>query len=122
MIPHLTLISSFMSSHFPIAFLNALGGSPLEMAIVVIAVLVLFGAKSLPGTLRTLGRWSEQLKRISRELQQEIADAGEPLQEVRKEWDDTAASLRVTQTDSTFAARPEPVEDAEEGKKEDPPP
>lgn len=81
---------------------------------VLVAVLVLFGAKSLPGTLRTLGRWSEQLKRISQELQQEIADAGEPLQEARKEWEDSVKSIRVTQSDSSFAARPEPVEDVEE--------
>lgn len=107
-----------MSSHFPIALLDALGGSPLELVIVVVAILVLFGAKSLPGTLRTLGRWSEQLKRISRELQQEISDAGEPFQEARKEWDEAAESLRVNQTDSSFAARPEPIEDAEEIKKD----
>jgi len=109
-----------MSLHFHVAFLDTLGGSPLEMAVVVVAVLVLFGAKSLPSTLRTLGRWSEQLKRISRELQQEIADAGEPLHDARKEWQDAAQSLQVTQEDSSFAARPEPVEDAEEIKEEKP--
>jgi Sec-independent protein translocase protein TatA len=109
-----------MSTLFPIALLDALGGSPLEMAVVVVAVLMLFGAKSLPETLRTLGRWSEQLKRISRELQQEISEAGEPLHEVRKEWEETTRSMRVNQEDATFAARPEPVEDAEEVNREKP--
>jgi Sec-independent protein translocase protein TatA len=90
------------------------------MAVVIVAVLVLFGAKSLPGTLRTLGRWSEQLKRISRELQQEISDAGEPLRDVRQEWEETTRSMRVNQSDSSFAARPEPEEDAGEVKKEEP--
>ena len=107
-----------MFPQFPIAILNSVGGSPLEMAVVVIAVLVLFGAKSLPGTLRTLGRWSEQLKRISRELQQEISDAGEPFQDVRTEWEETTKSMRINQSDSTFAPRPTPGEDAIEVKKE----
>lgn len=109
-----------MYSLFPIAVLNSMGGSPMEMAVVIVAVLVLFGAKSLPGTLRTLGRWSEQLRRISRELQREIIDAAEPLNDVKQEWKDTTASLRVEQTSSQFAPRPEPVEDAEEVSPEKP--
>lgn len=120
MIPQFPLISRFMYPHFPVAFLNSMGGSPMELAVVVVAVLVLFGAKSLPGTLRTLGRWSEQLRRISKELQREIIDAAEPLNEVKQEFDDTASSLRVEQTTSAFAPRPEPVEEAEEVKTEKP--
>ena len=108
-----------MLLQFPIAVLNSVGGSPLEMAMVVIAVLVLFGAKSLPGTLRTLGRWSEQLKRISRELQREISDAGEPFQDVRTEWEETTKSMQINQSGSSFTPRPTPGEDATEVKKEE---
>ena len=59
----------------------------MEMAVVLLAVLILFGAKSLPQTLRTLGRWSEQLRQISKQIQREINDAGEPFHEARKEWE-----------------------------------
>jgi Sec-independent protein translocase protein TatA len=99
---------------FHFAFLDAMGGSPLELAVVVVAVLVLFGAKSLPGTLRTLGRWSEQLRRISQELQREIMDASEPVNDLKQEWEETTASLRVEQSHSRFAPRPEATENGEE--------
>jgi len=84
-----------MSILFSISFLNALGGSPLEIAVILVAVLVLFGAKSLPGTLRTLGRWSEQLRQISREIQREISDAGEPFQQARLEWEESTREHTV---------------------------
>lgn len=84
-----------MSIHFPICFLNALGGSPMEMAVVLLAVLILFGAKSLPGTLRTLGRWSEQLRQISKEIQREINDAGEPFHQARLEWEESTREHTV---------------------------
>ena len=103
-----------MSTHFAPAILTSLGGSPLELAVVCVAVLVLFGAKSLPGTLRTLGKWSEQLRRISREFQQEIADAGEPLRDAQREWEDTTDSLRVNQEHNQFSPRPAPPGDAPE--------
>lgn len=94
-IPHFRLISSAMSTHFSLSFLNALGGSPLEMAVVLLAVLILFGAKSLPGTLRTLGRWSEQLRQISREIQREINDAGEPFHQAKLEWEESTREHTV---------------------------
>lgn len=96
--------------------MNALGGSPLEMAVILVAVLMLFGANALPGALRTLGRWSEQLRRISRELQREIADAGEPVSDVKREWDEAVTSVRQEQSDSDgFGPRPEaPPEEVDE--------
>jgi len=102
-----------MSFHFPLSVLNALGGSPLEVAVIFLAILMLFGAKSLPGALRTLGRWSEQLRRVSRELQREIAEAGDPVREVRNEFDEASNALRVEQTGNGFASRPVAAIDSE---------
>ncbi|MDA3875085.1 MAG: twin-arginine translocase TatA/TatE family subunit [Kiritimatiellae bacterium] len=100
-----------MYTIFHLSFLNALGGSPMELAVVIIAVLILFGSKSLPQTLRTLGRWSEQLRQISRDIQREINDAGEPFQQARKEWEETNRPYRVERS----SIRPPPVEvDADE--------
>jgi|GEM_PF-1083991 len=84
-----------MSSLFTLSFLNALGGSPLELAVIFVSVLVLFGAKSLPGSLRTLGRWSEQLRQISKEIQREITDAGEPFQQARLDWEESTREHTV---------------------------
>ncbi|MDF3128405.1 twin-arginine translocase TatA/TatE family subunit [Kiritimatiellaeota bacterium B1221] len=84
-----------MSYLFQLSFLNALGGSPMEMGVVLLAVLILFGAKSLPGTLRTLGRWSEQLRQISKEIQREINDAGEPFHQARLDWEESTREHTV---------------------------
>ncbi len=67
----------------------------MEMVVVLLAVLILFGAKSLPGTLRTLGRWSEQLRQISKEIQREINDAGEPFHQARLEWEESTREHTV---------------------------
>jgi len=103
-----------MSGQFPIilSFLNALGASPFEMAVVLLAVLLLFGAQSLPKTLRTLGRWSEQLRQLSREIQKEITDAGEPFDEIRKELKEDFSPHRVL--------RKRPGASAEEKKEPEP--
>jgi Sec-independent protein translocase protein TatA len=85
-----------MYSTFPLSFLNAMGGSPLEIAVILVAILLLFGADSLPKTLRTLGKWSEQLRRISMDLQQELRDADEPFYQARKEWEKETRDLRVS--------------------------
>lgn len=104
-----------MSLHFPLSFLNALGGSPMEMAVVLLAVLILFGAKSLPQTLRTLGRWSEQLRQISKEIQREINDAGEPFHEARKEWE--ASTREHTVERKSIVADPDQPTPAPEAEK-----
>lgn len=67
----------------------------MEAAVVLLAILILFGAKSLPQTLRTLGRWSEKLRQISNEIQREITDAGEPFHQARLEWEESTREHTV---------------------------
>lgn len=67
----------------------------MEAAVVLLAILILFGAKSLPETLRTLGRWSEKLRQISNEIQREITDAGEPFHQARLEWEESTREHTV---------------------------
>jgi Sec-independent protein translocase protein TatA len=76
-----------MSLSFSLSFLQALGGSSWEVGVVLIAILLLFGADSLPKTLRTIGKWSEKLRRISQDLQREIRDVEEPFHQARRDWD-----------------------------------
>ncbi|MCC5848708.1 MAG: twin-arginine translocase TatA/TatE family subunit [Verrucomicrobia bacterium] len=98
-----------MYNPFSFAFVNAMG-SPLEMAVIILAVLLMFGAKSLPGTLRTLGRWMEQLRQISRDVQREIIGAEKPFEDARRAWENEVRDLTV----SSSSRRPPPLEEAEE--------
>jgi Sec-independent protein translocase protein TatA len=91
------------------SFLNAMGGSPLELAVVLVAILLLFGADALPSALRTLGRWTEQLRRISLDLQREIQDAEEPFRQAQRDWEEETRDLRVTGPDpGRRAGKPDP--------------
>lgn len=88
-----------MYLRFPVSFFNALGGSPMEMAVVLLAILLLFGAKSLPNAMRAMGRWSEQLRRVSRDLQRELQDVEEPFHRARLEWEEQTKDFTVSAED-----------------------
>jgi len=79
-----------------LSFLQSFGGSPWELAVVLVAILLLFGAESLPKTLRTFGKWSEKLRRISQDLQREIQDVEEPFHTARKDWEEETRDQRVS--------------------------
>lgn len=51
-------------------FLNSIAGS--EIVIILLFVLVFFGAKSIPGLSRNLGRGIRQMKDASQDIQDEI--------------------------------------------------
>ncbi|MGB0934206.1 MAG: Sec-independent protein translocase subunit TatA/TatB [Lishizhenia sp.] len=61
-------------------FLNGVAGS--EVFIILLFVLVFFGAKSIPGISRSLGRGIRQIKDASQEIQSEIRKSG---QEMKKD-------------------------------------
>ena len=54
-----------------------LGGSPGagEMLVVFLAILLLFGAKRLPGIARSLGRALEEWRRSARQIRDELMNA-----------------------------------------------
>lgn len=82
----------------------------MEIAVVLVAILLLFGADALPKALRTFGRWTEQIRRISMDLQRELHDAGEPFQQARAEWEEDIQNLRVDTDDPgrPRAGKPDP--------------
>lgn len=55
-------------------FLNDIAGS--EILVILIFILMFFGAKSIPGIARTMGRTIRQIKDASGELQNEIRKSG----------------------------------------------
>lgn len=58
-------------------FLNDIAGS--EILVILIFILMFFGAKSIPGIARTMGRTIRQIKDASGELQSEIRKSGADL-------------------------------------------
>ena len=74
-----------MSDRIVTAFIPTMT-SGYEIAIVAVAILVLFGAKALPNSLRTLGRWMEQLRRVSDEFRGQLMDAESQMKK-GLEWD-----------------------------------
>ncbi len=58
-----------------LAFFGTPGGG--ELLLVLLAVLLLFGAKNLPRMARTLGRTLEEFRRAAREVTDEIVHADE---------------------------------------------
>jgi len=60
-----------------------IGISGGEILIILVVFLVLFGAKSIPGLARNLGRAMRQFKDASQEIQREIGDvAGDVKKEI----------------------------------------
>lgn len=53
-----------------ILFLNSIAGS--EIVVILLFVLIFFGAKSIPGLSRNLGRGIRQIKDASQDIQDEI--------------------------------------------------
>lgn len=57
----------------PMLFLGGLG--PWEIGLIVLAILLLFGAKRIPELARGLGRGIREFKDASREIKREIDEA-----------------------------------------------
>lgn len=56
-----------------ILFLNSISGG--EILVVLLIVLMLFGAESIPNIARTMGRTIRQIKDASQDIQRDIQDA-----------------------------------------------
>ena len=64
--------------------------------VVFFAVLMLFGAKSLPNALRTLGKWNAKLRQISQEVQRELLEIEEPFRNAHKAWEEEMQEFTVS--------------------------
>lgn len=65
---------------------NGVGGS--EILIVLLAILLLFGSKRIPGFARAVGRGMAEFRRAMREIREEIES--EPLENARRRPNGTA--------------------------------
>lgn len=106
-----------MLIQWPVAFFGGLPGGG-EVLLILLAMLLLFGAKKLPQMARTLGRTLEEFRRATREVSDEIMRAGEP--------DEPAARPPIPPalqgehappgTESRNAGRADPLDEGEESK------
>jgi len=56
-----------------ILFLNSVGG--FEVMFILLAVLMLFGSKSIPGLAKTLGKGMREMKTASNEIRRDIQNS-----------------------------------------------
>jgi len=87
-----------------LAFMGVGGG---EAVIVVLAFLLLFGAKSIPDIARTIGKYMEQFRRAARDVQDEILHARTELTSEIK-----SAVVSPPANSAPAASRPAPPPDA----------
>jgi Sec-independent protein translocase protein TatA len=97
-IPFFHVNSRTMSHEFPFAFIQN-WGSPMELLVVAFAVLLLFGAKSLPDALRTLGKWQQKCSRAWREIQNELMEVEKPFDNARKAWEEEIQEFTVSSSE-----------------------
>lgn len=72
-------------------FLNSISGG--EIIIILLIVLMLFGAKSIPSIARNLGRGIRQIKDATQDIQRDIAQSAKSstaeLDKIQKDIEDT---------------------------------
>jgi sec-independent protein translocase protein TatA len=69
----------FMFTMNPFLAIGPLG--PMEMLVVFVAILMLFGAKRLPQLARSMGKSLGEFRRAKEEFENEIREAGKELEE-----------------------------------------
>lgn len=60
-------------------FINNVGG--MEVIVILLFILMFFGAKSIPGLARTLGRGMREIQHASDEIKREIKSTGDNIKQ-----------------------------------------
>ena len=100
-----------------VLFLNDIGTS--EVVLILLFILIFFGAKSIPGLARTMGRTIRQVKDASNDIQGEIRRSGQSIKgdlnlkgiikDTEKEIDDLARPLDQQAQDIERALKHRPI-------------
>jgi sec-independent protein translocase protein TatA len=75
-------------------FLNSIGGG--EFIIIILIVLMVFGADSIPNIARTLGKGIRQVKDATQEIQRDIVQSANSQNNPIKELKESAEDVRKT--------------------------
>lgn len=97
-----------------------------ELAVVAVLALLVIGPKDLPGVMRTVGRWMQKARNVSREFQSSVDDMVREaeLEDARKALD-SAKSMNVQSAientiDPTGEVKESALELDREARREDP--
>ncbi|MFT6715802.1 MAG: sec-independent protein translocase protein TatA [Saprospiraceae bacterium] len=82
-----------------LVFLSPSGG---EIIFILVAVLMLFGAKKIPELARGLGKGIREIKNATSDIQKEVTkDVSSGAKEFKKIRDDLKDSINITKNDNT---------------------
>jgi len=87
---------------------DILGIGPLELVLILVIALLVFGPDKLPEIGAKLGKGVRELRQLSREISQGVNTITEPMDELRKPFDD--ASQVVDQVSAGAAALRNPAQ------------
>ena len=74
--------------------MDILGIGPLELVLILVVALLVFGPDKLPEIGAKLGKGVRELRQLSREISQGVNTLTEPVDELRKPFDDAAQVAR----------------------------
>ncbi|MFZ3382652.1 MAG: twin-arginine translocase TatA/TatE family subunit [Candidatus Methanoperedens sp.] len=57
--------------------------SPIEIALIVVVIIVLFGASKIPELARSLGKATGEFKKGKQEIESELSDSGKSGKEIK---------------------------------------
>ncbi|WP_073281147.1 Sec-independent protein translocase subunit TatA/TatB [Hymenobacter psychrotolerans] len=95
----------------PLLFLGDIGGS--ELMLILVVILIFFGANKIPELARGLGKGIREFKDASREIRSEFENAGQPQQPYQQQFNQNYAAPAAPQTpdqplpDAAYTAAPE---------------
>ena len=70
--------------------MDILGIGPLELVLILVIALLVFGPDKLPEIGAKMGKGVRELRQLSREISQGVNTLTEPVDELRKPFDDAA--------------------------------
>ena len=70
--------------------MDILGIGPLELVLILVIALLVFGPDKLPEIGAKMGKGVRELRQLSREISQGVNTITEPVDELRKPFDDAA--------------------------------
>ena len=76
--------------------------SPIEIALIVVVIIVLFGASKIPELARSLGKATGEFKKGKTEIENELSDIGKPGRE-RKPAEISSSKIKTMAKDLGIA-------------------
>ena len=91
--------------------MDFLGIGPLELVLILIVALLVFGPDRLPTIGAKLGKAVREMRQLSREVTQGVNTMMEPVEELRKPFDETSQAVKevaqvvIVPSPSTFGKK-----------------